>query len=135
MKNLLIMFSISLISCGGSSTPPFEYTDNSRLVIEAVLQNESGDILQNQKIEVYPSYGSNGSPIKTVFADSSGKIFLSIPFGNYAYSIYFSGKKIVSMQRNQELILFDTNTNENSGGLINFSQTYYDLGIVELINK
>ena len=50
-------------------------------------------------------------------------------------SIYFSGKKIVSMQRNQELILFDTNTNENSGGLINFSQTYYDLGIVKLINK
>ena len=129
------MFSISFISCGGSSAPPFEYTDNSRLVIEAVLQNENGDILQNQKMEVYPKHGSNSQPIKTIVSDSNGRIFLSIPFGNYAYSIYFSGKKIVSMQRNQELIHFDTNTNENSGELINFSQTYYDLGIVKLTNN
>ena len=135
MKKLIIMFSISFISCGGSSAPPFEYNDNSRLVIEAVLQSENGDILQNQKMEVYPKYGSNSQPIKTIVSDSNGRIFLSIPFGNYAYSIYFSGKKIVSMQRNQELIHFDTNTNENSGELINFSQTYYDLGIVKLTNN
>lgn len=134
MKKIVIILSTVLISCGGSSAPPFTYEDNSRFIVEAILQTENGDALNNQKLELNSTSNYNAIIVKTIFSDSNGKIFLSVPRGNYAYAINFFGKKIISMQHNSELIYLNS-SNQNTGILYNLNSTYYDLGVVKLINN
>ena len=134
MKKIVIILSTVLISCGGSSAPPFTYEDNSRFIVEAILQTENGDALNNQKLELNSTSNYNAIIVKTIFSDSNGKIFLSVPRGNYAYAINFFGEKIISMQHNSELIYLNS-SNQNTGILYNLNSTYYDLGIVKLINN
>ena len=135
MKKILIILSIVLASCGGGpSEPPFYYNENSRIIVEGVVQDENGAILVGQKVEVNSRSSGSNIIVKTIYSDSSGKIFLSIPTGNYKYYINFLNKRIVFMQRNQELILFDGSTNQNTGILGNFQRNYYDLEIIKLKN-
>lgn len=135
MKHLLITITIfSLFSCGGGpSDPPFAYQDNSRFIIEAITLNQDGGVITNQKVDLFSSSSYKGVLVKTVYSDASGKIFLSVPKGNYPYVVSFSGKKIISMQRFPELIY--VSSNQNTGTLSNLNATYYDLGTVKLINN
>lgn len=121
-------------SCSGPSSRPFGYEDNSRIVIEGFLQTENGATLNAQKVELHSTSLGRDVVVKTIFSNSNGKIFLSVPRGNYAYVIQFLGKKIVTMERYSELIYLNS-SQQNTGILKNLNDTYYDLGIVKLINN
>ena len=135
MKNLFILCCCFVLNSCGDSSPPFLYEQNSRFIIEGVLVNDNNQILSNQEVNVFSTKEGSYTSIKRVYSDANGTFFISIPTANYSYAVVFLNKKIVSMQRNSELIQTNSTTNQNAGLLANFNTSYYDLGLVKLINN
>ena len=137
MKNLFILCCCFVLNSCGDSSPPFLYEQNSRFIIEGVLVNDNNQILSNQEVNVFSTKYIAGSyaTVKKVYSDANGTFFISVPQANYSYKVEFLNKKIISMQRNPELIQTNSSTNQNAGVLANFNTSYYDLGLVKLINN
>lgn len=134
-KTILYLASIFLISCGGESAPPFQYQDNSRIVLEAYLVNESGIPLANQSADLYTFRYNTQITVKEVHSDNDGKIFISAPKANYNYSLGFVNKNIISMQNYSVLLQEDGNHLPYYYGFIDgLNDTYYNFGIIKVIN-
>ena len=101
------------------------------------MVNDNNQILSNQEVNVFSTKYIAGSyaTVKKVYSDANGTFFISVPQANYSYKVEFLNKKIISMQRNPELIQTNSSTNQNAGVLANFNTSYYDLGLVKLINN
>ena len=125
------------MSCdfGGSSAPPFGYEDNSRIIIEMVLRDENDAILKNQQVDLMSTSYGKQVIVKTDYSENDGKIFISVPKGNYAYALFFTNKKIISTQNYSNLVVFDQQNTTNTGIIAGFSETYYNFGTVKLINN
>jgi len=95
MKKISIIISLSLIfySCGGSDIK-FQYTDNSRIVIEGTLIDENGNILKNQSAELYTIISNSKISVKKVNSKDDGVLYLSVPLSNLTYALVFENKKL-----------------------------------------
>lgn len=134
-KAVLYLATIFLLSCGGESSPPFKYENNSRIVLEAYLVNENGTPLANQSAELYTFRYTSRITVKEVFSDNDGKIYVSAPKANYNYSLGFVNKNIINMQNHSVLLQEDDNHPPYYYGFINgLNGTYYNFGIIKLIN-
>lgn len=122
---------VYLVSSGGScDSQPFQYKDNTRLVIEAYLVNESMVPIASQKAEVMSISEDISFAIKGVVSDNNGKIFISIPKGNNPMSLSFPNKDIIISTYHSEIIM---KGNPNWMGFLN--KSYYNFGTIILKDK
>ena len=134
--NTKLFFSVLIcnliIGCSGPSLPPLKYTDNSRIALEGVLQNEDGNPLKNQLITL-ESKQYNSTVVNSTYSNEQGKFFISAPQSNYKYTLIFNEKKIQSVQQHQGLATFNKDDDPYYFGyLSNFSRNYYNFKIIKL---
>lgn len=127
----LTFFIIYLVSSGGScDSQPFKYEDNSRLVVEAYLVNESMVPMPNQQAQINTTSDDFQLTIKQVVSDVNGKIFISIPKGNNPMILSFPNKDIVVSTYYSEIIM---KGNPNWMGFLN--KSYYNFGTIIIKDK
>jgi hypothetical protein len=127
MKKTLFVICISLFSVAAACDPDFKYTDNSRLVVEAVLLDMNGKPLANKT--VFLSYNSGFNKLAEAVSDQNGSIFLSSPQANYGIDLYIEGYKIQSTQFYKNLTIKTGSTSSSVGVL---PQSYYNFGNIYL---
>jgi hypothetical protein len=137
MKTKIFFFtiiSLLLTNCGigGPDLPPFAYADNSRIIIEGILQDSNGNAVQNQIVVLqmnrYEKYLVN-----ITFSDAQGKFYISAPKGNYEYTLVFNYKNIISMQEYQTKLIKNTENPELYFGFIpRLNENYYDFKIIKI---
>lgn len=135
MKNTFVLFALFLISCGGGgSLPPFEYKDNSRIVIEGILLDQDGHPLPNQSVNLaFTKYQTE--IVKNVVSDSNGYFFMSVPKSNYNYYLILDNKDIISIENYSSLLTVDSQNSPLFYGTIgNLNATYYNFGNIKLIS-
>ncbi len=128
------VISLLLSNCGGSgsSLPPFEYGENSRIILEGILQNPDGSPAQNQPLELQ-AYRYDIFVVNSTFSDGQGKFFISAPKSNYEYSLVFNNKNIISMQTNQSLLIENKDIPPFYYGVIpKLIKNYYDFKIIKI---
>jgi hypothetical protein len=136
MKTKLLFYLISLkllISCsGGSPLPPFEYSENTRIIIEGVLINEDGSPLSGQVIELkFKRY--EFETVKKINSEKDGKFFISVPKSNYEYSLFFEDKRIISIQKTGGILTSDIENPPLFYGNINMLiSNYYNFKNIKL---
>lgn len=130
---LLSIVNLLFINCGGGpDLPPFVYADNSRIIIEGVLQNADGVAIQNQLVELQTSR-YNDILVNSTFSDAQGKFYLSAPKANYDYFLVFKDKNIISMQQYTFLLKENTANLPLFLGIIQrLNKNYYDFKIIKI---
>jgi hypothetical protein len=134
MKSIIISL-LFLMSSGGScepDIPPFEYSNNTRTVIEAKLVNEDMTALANQTVPLMSYNGRERIIIGSAVSDANGKIFISAPKGNNPMYLEFKNKKILYATNYHDLIHTSDYQEDIIGTL---PGSYYDFGIITLKNK
>jgi len=132
-RNLFYVLSLAILSgCSGSYAPPFEYIENSRIIVEGYVANQNGTPIANHKVDLMSSQMTD---IGSTFTDASGRFFLSTPRGNYAYSLEVGTFSILSADRYTNLL------KSNPQDLPNYfpkfgslTGLYYNFGTIK-INK
>lgn len=133
MKFLALLFVYLMTSSGScESISPFEYENNSRIVLKGILLNENGEVLQNQSIQLLSPDGSGTIIVKEVFSDNLGKMFLSSPKGNNPVYIVFPNKDIVNVMNNISLVNQPSYGERHWIGYL--IDSYYDFGFIKLKN-
>lgn len=129
-KILLFLAILPLIySCSGTSTPPFSYSDNTRIVIEGELLNSNYAVLPNQLVQLYALNGGNSAVmIHQTVSDSNGKFYISSPRGNYNLYVVFPEKNVSTTGNNSNLI-----KQFQWKGLGYLSGSYYDFRKIVLL--
>ena len=134
-KSLTILLIFIFFSCGGDYSVPFEYQDNSRIILEGKLVDNLGNALPNQSAEIFTFKSSTRITVIEVFSNNEGAIFISVPKSNYKYSLGFIYKQIISITKYPELMIEDTNNPGTFYGFTsNLTLDYYDLGTIKLAN-
>ncbi|WP_395051860.1 hypothetical protein [Flavobacterium sp.] len=134
-KIVAILLIFVFYSCGGEYSVPFEYQDNSRIILEGKLVDNLGNALPNQSAEIFTFKSSTRITVIEVFSNNEGAIFISVPKSNYKYSLGFSYKQIISITKHPELMIEDTNNPGTFFGFTsNLTSDYYDLGTIKLAN-
>lgn len=127
-KVLFYLVAITLfISCtGGRPLPPFDYTEDARIVVEGVLNDENGNPIRNQLVELkFQRYDLIA--INKTFSDTNGKFFISSPSSNYAYFLFFENRKIIGSSNYANLLTPDTTNIELYSGIIGeLNNQYYN---------
>lgn len=133
MKELVI-FLVFLMSSGGSceSAPPFEYANNSRVVVEAYLVDENMNPLKNQSVALMSYDKYQRIILNQVRSDERGKVFITSPKGNRTIFLEFSGQKIIYATNYPDLVHANNNYEDWIGDL---SGSYYNFGIISLKPK
>ena len=134
-KVLIILIIYTFYSCDSSFTVPFEYQNDSRIILEGKLVDNLGNALPNQSAEIFTFKSSTRITVIEVFSNNEGAIFISVPKSNYKYSLGFIYKKIISITKHPELMIEDTNNPGTFYGFTsNLTLDYYDLGTIKLAN-
>jgi hypothetical protein len=87
-----------MTSGGSCESEPFEYKDNSRVVVTGKLIDQSGSPMLNQQIVLKYRYDNSSDIIHVVNSDSDGNFFISAPGANRNSILSFTNKKIVNIQ-------------------------------------
>jgi hypothetical protein len=119
------------IGCSGSSpAPPFQYKDNSRIVIEGRLINPNQSAAANQLVQLFAKNGGYQDVlINQAVSDSQGDFFITSPKGIYSMYIVFPEKNVSATSNNSYLI-----KQFQWMGLGYLDGTYYKFNSVLLIN-
>lgn len=133
MKAIVVSL-LFLMSSGGSceSTPPFEYSNNTRIVVEAKLVNEDMTPLSSQTVYLKSFSSSTRIVVSGAISDDNGRIFISAPKGNNPMYLEFVNKDIVYTTNYSNLIHAPSSGDHWLGFLPN---SYYDFSIITLKNK
>ncbi len=128
---LLLAFLPTFIGCGGSSpAPPFEYKDNTRIVIEGKLINPNQSPAANQLVQLYALNGGYQDVlINEAVSDNQGDFFITSPKGIYSMYIVFPDKNVSATSNNSYLI-----KQFQWMGLGYLDGTYFKFNSVLLIN-
>lgn len=136
MKNLHLVYLITvslLTSCSGvSPLPPFEYSENTRIIIEGIINDSEGNALSGQVIELKFKRYEYQSVYKTV-SNSVGGFYISVPKSNYEYTLFFEDRKIISVQKQQGILTADIENPPLFFGTIgNLINNYYNFNVIKL---
>ena len=133
MKALVLTLFFLMTSGGSCEGESFDYEDNTRVIATGRLLDEAGNPLINQQVNLvyYKGYYDNTDDIyHIVFSDSDGKFFVSAPGANKNCSLFFSNKKIISLQNSYELTIYPFASTETS--VVYLTKKTYEFGNINL---
>ncbi len=126
--NLSIYISwFLLILLASDCSAPFEYADNSRLVIEGRLLQSDGSTVTGQDVLLYTASSGSSVIIHQVTSDSQGNFYITSPKGNYPLVVEFKNK---DFEVNARYTALKKLQNGRADILTNFSESYYNLGSI-----
>ena len=125
MKTIIKVFCVLLLSLASECDEPFEYSDNSRLVVEATLRYSDGGLAKNETVMLQTV---RSAILAETVSDANGRIFLTTPLGNYPIVLSVAKNTILSVSRFPEKIKVYSNTNV----LGDLTNSYYDFGTVQI---
>ncbi len=95
-KIIYLLLTPLIVGCGGTSEPPFQYKDNSRIVVEGRIIDQNQNPIANQLVQL------NGTPrnglilVNEAYTNTNGEFYLSSPRANYLFCLSFIDKKVFS---------------------------------------
>jgi hypothetical protein len=129
-----IVISLLLLIGGNCNySPPFEYKNETRIVVEGKLVNEDMTPLANQSISLMSFHYDNKVEINKTLSDSNGNFLISAPKGNNGMYIVFRNKKIKYTTNYFDLVNSSETNDEDWFGFL--PNSYYGISIIILKDK
>lgn len=120
MKTLVKIILICTFSLASDCGVPFDYVDNSRMIVDGSLRYSTGATARNQQVRLV----SEGNVLTEGFSDNNGKFSITSPKTNKTTNLVFDRHRVGTVTNFPAL--------SNTAMELNQNLSIINLGMVEL---